>query len=154
MAVVAELAVVVVFDDQPARCLRPLDRDHPSPRGQWRADRELVGGREQRGVGRGELLDGGAVVVDVDRREPEAARARGLGGGGLDVALDRERSRAARAERLTQEPEPLREARAHDHAVGGRPDPTGARDVLGERGSQLRLPARIAVAERLERSAF
>ena len=97
VAVVAELAVVVVLDDQPTGRLRPLDRDPSTPGDQRRADRELVGRREQRDVGRCELLDGGAVVVDVDRRKPETARARRAGGGRLDVALDRERPRAAGA---------------------------------------------------------
>ena len=125
VAVVAELAVVVVLDDQPAGRERPFDRDHPPPRDERRPDRELMRRRQQRGVGRAELLDGGALGVDVDRRERQAARAGGLGGGGLDVALDRKRSRAARAERLAQQSEPLREARADHHALRASPGPRG-----------------------------
>jgi len=88
VAVVAELAVVVVLDDQAPGRVAPLGDESPAPGSERRADRELMSGCEQGDVGRAETLNRGALVVDVHRRELQAACDGCPRGGRLDVALD------------------------------------------------------------------
>ena len=64
MPVVAELAVVVVFDDEAAGSGRPGDcRDSPC-RTQRRPERKLVRGGEHHRLVLVEVVDAGAVLVD------------------------------------------------------------------------------------------
>ena len=79
LAVVAELAVVVVLDHDRPALARPGHERRPAGGRERRAERELVGGGEQRGVGLDRLR---AVLVDRHRHDPpRRPRARSRGGG-------------------------------------------------------------------------
>ena len=104
---------------------------------------------EQDGVGGSESLDGGAPIIDVERRETESARARGLASARLGVPLDGEAPRAARAQHFAQQPEPLGEARADEHLLGRCLHSTGAGHVFRHRGAELGTAARIGVTQRV-----
>jgi hypothetical protein len=88
LAVVAELAVVVVLDDYAAGVAGPLDHPGPAPRLQRHPERELVGRGQQDGAGRADLVHRGAAAVNRQHGQPQAG---GRGHGpvrGLPVGLD------------------------------------------------------------------
>jgi hypothetical protein len=118
LAVVAELAVVVVFDDQPGGGVGPGDDTAAPVRRKRRAERELMCRGQEHGGGVGELVDHGPVAVDRDGNG-------GQPGGGGDVTVPRltvnlhgQCPGAAAAQCLADQPEPLGEAGADDDAVG------------------------------------
>ncbi len=72
LAVVAELAVVVVLQDQAAGAARPVDHGGPALRAQRPAERELVGRVEQHRVGVARVIGAGAEGVPGERHGREA----------------------------------------------------------------------------------
>jgi hypothetical protein len=90
LAVVAELAVVVVLDHHAPGVTGPLDYPGPAPRRQRHPERELVGRGQQHRAGRADLVHHGAAVVDRQHGQPQAG-GRGHGPvAGLPVGLDRQ----------------------------------------------------------------
>ena len=77
-AVVAELGVVVVLDDQRILVLGPLEQRRATLRGHHRARRKLMRGSDHRhlaaGVGERVYDDAPAVDLDRDRLEPRLGR--------------------------------------------------------------------------------
>ncbi len=135
-AIVAELTVVIVLDDESARAFRPSHDLDPARRAERDAGRELVGRREQYGIDRLEAADDCAVRVDGNRDGGEA-------GGTDDVAvrlmsdlLDRDGLGAARRQGAAGEPEELSEAARDHHALGRRDDAAHPAEVLGERRAE------------------
>jgi hypothetical protein len=90
LAVVAELAVVVVLDDHSPGVAGPLDHPGPPRRRERHPERELVRRGQEHRAGRADLVDHGAAAVHRQHGQPQA------GGGGdgpvtrLPVGLDRE----------------------------------------------------------------
>jgi hypothetical protein len=72
LAVVAELAVVVVLDDHAPGVTGPLDHPGPAPRRQRHAERELVGRGQQHRAGRADLVHHGAAAVNRQHGQPQA----------------------------------------------------------------------------------
>ncbi len=142
LAVVAELAVVVVLDHDGLPLARPAHERRPPLGGEGRAERELVRGGEERDI-RGARRHG-AVLVDRHRHDLAAGRER-------DRAVEIQarvlhRQRATR-QRRQQQREALVEARADDDPVRVGDHAARAAEVGGERRPQLRAPAQVAVAE-------
>ena len=149
MAVVAELAVVVVLDDQAAGVERPLDNLCSPSRRERHSERELVRRGQEHGVSGSELAHPGAALVDRERRQRQPILRGGLARALLDELLDREGRGAARPEHPAEQPEPLREATADDDVLRAGANAASPAQVVGERAAQLRQPARIRVTERV-----
>ena len=99
LAVVAELAVVVVLDHDAAGALGPGDGGGAPLRGEQHAERELVGGRQQRRVGVAQLLDRGAERVHGQRADVQPRGGDDLAVCPVAVRLDGHRPGAAGAQR-------------------------------------------------------
>jgi hypothetical protein len=143
LPVVAELPVVVVLDHDPA----PLRERPAAARVQGHAQRELVRGREQGGVGTGRRGGHGAVTVQRQRAQVQARGRDDVAMLLVAVLLDGHHARAVRAQRPPDRAEAVREP-GTDHDIsgfGGHAAHPG--QVLGQHGAQHREPARIAVAE-------
>ena len=147
LAVVAELAVVVVLDDQAVGVDRPFDRAPAPLRRERDAKRELVRRREQDGTGAPEPIDDRARPVDRKRREAHAGRSGDVAVQQVAVGLDRERVHAALALHAAEQRKRLHEAGADDDPVGRDADAADAREVSGQGFAQLGAAARVAVAE-------
>ena len=151
MAVIAKLAVVVVLDDQALAALRPPDARRSPPRGEGHSKWELVGGREDGGVGVAELLHDGPLLIDGHAPQPEA----GDGGCRRDarqaVRFDRDGPRPVLAQHLAQQRESVSEARADHDPLGARAHAAGPHEVVGQGRAQLRPATWVGVVERGER---
>jgi hypothetical protein len=90
LAVVAELAVVVVLDDHSPGVAGPLHHPGPPLRSERHPERKLVRRGQQHRARGADLVDHGTAAVDRKHRQPQA----GAGGHGpvtgLPVGLDRE----------------------------------------------------------------
>ena len=154
LAVVAELGVVVVLDEDAVALARPGDRVAAAGRGEDDAGRGLV----RRG-------EDGRAHVGAGVAQPRAVRVHGHGDGAQPGPLgDRRPVLVARVlepelrvpgprERLEDEVQALREAAADDHLrrLDGRA--AHAAQVGGDDGAQLRPAGRVAVAGRRQRRA-
>ncbi len=153
LAVVAELRVVVVLDDQRARPRRPVREGRPAIGRQHPARRVLVGGRDDDAVDVEALqeIDPQAVLVDGDAHRVEAGRGERRPVLGVGRVLDRDHARATRPHRPRGEREALREAAADDdvHRVGG--GPAGPVEVRGEGDPQLRDPVAAEIGQPIAR---
>ncbi|CAM5317195.1 hypothetical protein SCYAM73S_04536 [Streptomyces cyaneofuscatus] len=146
LPVVAELPVVVVLHDEPARGPRPVDHRRAPRRVQGPAGRELMGGRQQDGpVAAGQFTDPGPVPVDAHGPGADAVRGEQPAVEGQPVRLRRPRP----AHHLRQEPQPVRGARAEDDAFRGGPHPAYPGQICGQCPPQLGPPVRIAGPERV-----
>nr|WP_243695342.1 hypothetical protein [Agromyces protaetiae] len=135
-AVEAELAVVVVLDDEAARAVRPVgERGAARPR-QGDPGRELVRGREEHRVdGRRpgvEQVDAGAVGVERQADELESGSLQDVPVRRVPVRLDRDAVRAEVDERPAHEGEQVAESSGHDDVGRARVHAARAREVLGE----------------------
>lgn len=131
-AVVAELAVVVVFDEERPRARGPA-RELGPPSGVERdAERELVGGRQEHGVETAKLVWGRAAAINGQRGRGQAALGEEVAVLSVPVGLDPHAPRPARMEHRAKEPQALREAGAHDDPLGRDPDAPRAGQVGGE----------------------
>ena len=153
LAVVAVLGVVVVLEDQPVPALRPGHERGTPLRGQDGPGREVVGGREDDGVGigPGEGLDDDPLVIDRDRNDLEPRCAGRPDGVALARVLHRDPTAAHGPDDLRDQPKRLGEAVADDDpfGVGGRAaDPV---QVRRERLAQLPGSPVVEVAQAIAR---
>ena len=141
--VVAELAVVVVLDDDRAGGPGPPDQRLPAAHRKPPAERVLMGGRgvEQPEIA-GELLGNDAVRVDPARHDPRPGPPQHLAAGGVARLLDAGLV-ARRQQHVRQQREPAR------HPLGDqdllRPDgkPAGPAQVGGDFLAKLGEPVRV-----------
>lgn len=132
LAVVAELAVVVVLDDHSPGVTGPLDHPGAPLRRERHPERKLVRRGQKDRAGRADLVHHGAAAVDRKHRQPQAG-----GGGhgpvtGLPVGLHRERRDTPRAQHLAQQRRSLGESGAHHDPAGTDAYAPGTREVLGQ----------------------
>ena len=153
-AVVAEVAVVVVLDDQPVHGPRPVEEFGAPPRGVGDSGRELVGRRRHHRPypGRPQRPEGEPLLVQRQRygaqpgRRVQRRRARGCPGprrrrSRIPRACSTNPSRVVACATPGDDHEALR---VGDHA----PAPGEQR---GQRGAQPGQSARIGIAQRLVR---
>ena len=139
-AVVAELAVVVVLDDEAAGAFRPA-HDLEPPRGAERhADRELVRRGEQHRIHVPEPLDHRAAGVDGDGDRREARGADDLAVRLVPDLLDGDPPRPGRRERAAREPQELAEPSGDDGALHRRDDAAHPAEVVAQRRPERREP--------------
>ena len=151
VAVVAELGVVVVLDDEPIRSVGPRDEVRATLRRHHRTRRELVGRGHDDG-GRAERVervrpDTLAIDRHADHAQPD--RLRGGPAGRLGRSLERDLRRATGQEHPRDEVETLGEALGDDHPLGLDADAANPAEVATERSAKLDAAAVIAVVERL-----
>ena len=153
LPVVAELAVVVVLQDEAAGGPCPVDDRRPPVRGQRAAERELVGGRQQHRVRgeRGQGVDARGTRVEGQRRGGEPGLAQQSGVVAEAVRLHGRGPGAAPAQGAGYQHQAVREPRADHDPFGPGVDAPGAGQVLGEDGPQLLPAARVAVPEGVDR---
>ena len=147
LAVVAELAVVVILDHQPAAGGGPLDEVAAPPRGQGHPERELVRGGQH---GRGRPPQGtghGAVPIDRQRQAAQAVRPDDPPVGLGPVLLDGDGRAAARPEHLAEQGQRVGEAGADHDPVAGDADAARPGQVARQCVPQLRQSARVRVAK-------
>ena len=147
LAVVAELGVVVVLDDQAVAVRRPGEELAPALAAEHDAGGELVRRRYERRVG-GQLPDDHAVGIELARHELEAERPDLLVQAVVRGVLDRDAPPSARGEDAQQQVHRLGGALDDEDLVGIGDDAARASEVVGERLAQRVLAARLAVAER------
>ena len=144
-AVVAELGVVVVLDDEAAGAAQR--RARRGAQGEHDAGRALVGGggEHDRRVERVDIeavrIDGHAGERPCPRREHRAMRRKAR-------VLHGDRARAATGERPPQQRQPLGGARAHHHRVRIGHHAAHASQVSGELAAQLGRATPVRVGER------
>lgn len=140
MAVIAEFAVVVVFDHVAVVLGRDRGELRASVRRQRRPQRRLMGRSQHRrgNPGRVEPVGAGAVAVDRQRHDVEPAGLCCQAVVGKAGIFQRDRSRSLRAQRVTHQPQPLGEAAADDDPLGGGGHTAYPAQVTGQDGTQLR----------------
>ncbi len=148
-AVVTQLGVVVVLEDQGAAVAGPGDQAAAPARLQHGPERQRVGGGDDHRVGRhrGQGGDVDAVVVDRHRHHLEPLGFDRPAGQRVARVLDRDAAAAAPAQQLAEQPQALLVAGGHHHPLrrGHRgPHPP---EVLGEGDPQLGGAGELAVAE-------
>lgn len=117
LAVVAVLAVVVVFDDEGVAVRGPRDEGRAAAGGERRAERALVCGREGDGVG-ADVVGPSAVLVDGQRLDVQSRRADGRAVVGQAGVLEGHADVPAGAKSVTDQAESLG-VTAADHEVLG-----------------------------------
>ena len=122
LAVVAELPVVVVLDDEPTAANGPVDR-RGTPVGRERdTERELVCRGQQHRIGVAQVAGPGAVGVHGQDPEAEPVRGRGRRDGPARPYSSTASVVAPRARRTpAEQTEALREPGTDHEPVGGRP---------------------------------
>jgi hypothetical protein len=148
LTVVAELAVVVVLDDEGPAALGPRQQLRAARRAQRDAERVLVGGGHRDGGLASETVDHQPLLVhrDVAHGEPHLLRQGGVAG--LTGVLKGEGRRPLQAERLADEPEGMGVPGADEHAVGPGHHAPGTAEVVRQRLPEIVVSGRVAVAER------
>ena len=151
LAVVAELGVVVVLDDQRAAADGPVDEGGATLGREDGAGRVLVGGGDDDAVDveTVEQVHPHPALVDrhADRVQARSCQRRAVLG--VRRVLDGDPARAGGTHRARGQREPLGEPRA-DHDVGRiRAGATRTVEVCGERDAQLRDAVAVEVGEPL-----
>jgi len=146
LAVVTELAVVVVLEDQAATGSSPVHRRHPALRVQRAAGRELMGRREQGDpLLTGQFLSVGTMFVERERDGPHGRRVQNGPMKRQPVRLHRQR--AAQNSATEQQPQRMSHPGAHHDPLRGGSHATGPGQVLGQHPAQFKAAAWIAWAE-------
>ena len=148
-AVIAELGVVVVLDDQPVVAARPGDELVAASRGQDRARRELMGGRNDdcRPAPARQLVRHEAIPIDRDGSHREPGRSNGLPLLGQRRRFEPQLARPPCEEDAADEREGLGEPLAHEDPIGGDADTPDAAEVGGKRDAKLDAAAMVAIVE-------
>ena len=141
---VAELAVVVVLDDESVGAASPVEQLEACRDGKPPAERVLVARRHHDGVRRSghpsQRGDDEAVGVDGDRRRAGAPVLENATSRRVAGVLDGDRGRAAHevAQRGGHECDGVARAGGDDHVVGGAGDAAGVAEVVRDLGTQSR----------------
>ncbi|MEV5121605.1 hypothetical protein AB0K49_02160 [Streptomyces decoyicus] len=149
LAVVTELPVVVVLQDESPGGTRPVDGGGAAVGVQRDAGGELVGGGEEGRayvVEAGQLLGAGAAFIDEER---DGAQARAGDDGAVEVEAVRLDGQPPGAQRAAEQGQPLHESGADDDAAGVGAYAAGAGEVVGEDGAQFGAAVGGGVAEGL-----
>ena len=146
-AVVAVLGVVVVLDRDRVAVAQPGEQRRAALGAEHDAGRVLVRGGDDHRVDVAELVDLEAVLVDSDRDGLQAGALRDLVLLRVARVLDRDPLRAVVGQRAADRALSLPEAVGDDDAAGVGDDAAHAAEVVGQRGAQRLVAARVAVAE-------
>lgn len=148
LPVVAELPVVVVLQDQPARGPRPVDGGRPPVGVERHPQRELVRRRQQhrtfapqRTGLRAECVqrESGGAQPRVGEQVPVQVQP---------VRLDRHLPHPSPPQHLPHQHQTVCEPRADDDPVRVGVHPAGPCQIVGQHGPQLGPPTRVPVSER------
>lgn len=147
LAVVAELAVVVVLNDDRIASPGPGEGGVAAARGQHGAKRELVGGSDHGGTGSFDRREVGAFVVDGNGHDVETCAGSDTAKLGKSVGLDGDDRRPPVLEGAAEQSERLSEPRTDHDPRRISAHTSGPAEVDGQRLAQLARAAGVAVAE-------
>jgi hypothetical protein len=149
-AVVAQLSVVVVLDDQRAAPSGPGGERLPPLAAEGGTARVGVRGCDEERVDARvvERLRVESELVDGDRDRLQSACADRISVPGVARLLDGDAVRAGAAEDATDERQPLHEPAADDDPVGGGDGAARAAEVVGQRLAQRLGTEDVGIAER------
>ena len=150
MAVVSELPVVVVLQDQPAGGTRPVDGRRAPVRAQFDPRRVLMRRCHQHradSTQSRQIVGARATFVDVEGRGAQAGAGQQVAIEVEAVRLDGDRPYPPRSECLRHQHQTVVETGADDDPFRRGVHPAGPRQIVREHGAQLYPAEGVAVAE-------